>query len=79
VQGVGYRYYARSRAQELGVRGYVKNLPDGRVEVVCVGPGPVIERFIADLEAGPSHGNVDSCQVTELAHTLEYTSFCISY
>ncbi len=49
VQGVGFRYTALSVAREFAVTGYVKNLPDGRVEAVIEGDPPDIDRYLAAL------------------------------
>lgn len=46
VQGVGFRYTARSIASELGLLGFVRNLRDGRVEVVCEGQEKKIKQFL---------------------------------
>jgi acylphosphatase len=46
VQGVGFRYTAERVAQELGLVGWVKNLPDDRVELVCEGPKAKIEELL---------------------------------
>ena len=46
VQGVGYRYYTSRQAQYLKLNGWVKNLPDGRVEAVFEGKRPMVERMI---------------------------------
>ena len=54
VQGVGFRFWARSQGRALGLVGHAKNLPDGRVEVVAQGPGDAVDRFIALLEEEPS-------------------------
>ena len=54
VQGVGFRFWARSQARALGLVGYAKNLPDGRVEVVAQGPGDSVDRLIALLGENPS-------------------------
>jgi acylphosphatase len=54
VQGVGFRWWTRARALELGLVGYARNLPDGRVEVVAQGPGDAVDRLIALLEEAPS-------------------------
>jgi acylphosphatase len=65
VQGVGYRWYAARKAEALGLRGYVKNLYDGNVEVEAVGDRSLLEEFVRDLKIGPR-----SAQVTDL--TLEW-------
>ena len=54
VQGVGFRFWTRARARELGLVGHAKNLPDGRVEVVAQGDGDALDRLIALLEVEPS-------------------------
>lgn len=53
VQGVGFRWWTRSRALELGLAGSASNLPDGRVEVVAEGPRAACEALLAQLR---SHG-----------------------
>jgi acylphosphatase len=53
VQGVGYRYFAMRAAQRLGLGGYAKNLPDGRVEVYAVGSASKLAEFRKELERGP--------------------------
>jgi acylphosphatase len=52
VQGVGFRWWTRSQARRLGLRGTAVNLPDGRVEVIAEGPRPVCAALL-DLLAGP--------------------------
>lgn len=54
VQGVGFRYWTRAHARELGLHGYVANLPDGRVEVSAQGHREAIERLHALLSEQPS-------------------------
>lgn len=57
VQGVGFRYWVRARALELGLAGYAANLPDGRVEVVAQGPRDRCEQLVRLLGERPSsHG-----------------------
>jgi acylphosphatase len=53
VQGVGYRYFAMRAAQRLGLGGYAKNLPDGRVEAYAVGRASKLSDFRKELERGP--------------------------
>ncbi|UIZ91517.1 acylphosphatase [Corynebacterium sp. CNCTC7651] len=54
VQGVGFRWWTRSRALELGLAGYAKNLADGRVEVVAEGEEADVEKLRKLLEEQPS-------------------------
>lgn len=58
VQGVGFRWWTRSRALELGLVGWVRNLEDGRVEVVVEGPPATCERMLAALAGPGTPGNV---------------------
>ena len=57
VQGVGFRWWTRARALELGLSGWALNLEDGRVEVVAEGPRQACEELLALLPSGP--GRVD--------------------
>lgn len=59
VQGVGFRWWTRSRALELGLVGSARNLTDGRVEVVAEGPKEHCERLLVALRSGASPGRVD--------------------
>ncbi len=59
VQGVGFRWWTRSRALELGLVGRATNLSDGRVEVVAEGPRDACERLLAALRSGESPGRVE--------------------
>jgi acylphosphatase len=59
VQGVGFRWWTRSRASELGLRGWASNLADGRVEVVAEGPRKDCERLLELLRGGTTPGHVD--------------------
>jgi acylphosphatase len=59
VQGVGYRAFCADEAMLLGIQGYAKNRPDGRVEVVAEGDESQLRRFVARLREGPPHARVD--------------------
>ncbi len=54
VQGVGFRWWTRARALELGLAGHARNLGDGRVEVVAQGPVESVERLVHLLQEQPS-------------------------
>ena len=58
VQGVGYRYFVVNTALSLGLRGYVRNLSDGSVEVIAQGNRPNLERLLNMLQRGPSAADV---------------------
>ncbi len=60
VQGVGFRWWTRARALELGLTGYASNRPDGRVHVVVQGPRPACEQLLALLQSGTTPGTVDN-------------------
>lgn len=59
VQGVGFRWWTRARARELGLRGSASNLPDGRVEVVAEGTEPALVALLALLRGPDSPGRVE--------------------
>ena len=58
MQGVGFRWFVRERARELGVRGWVRNRADGSVEVEAAGESEKIERLRQWLTRGPSGAHV---------------------
>jgi len=58
VQGVGYRWFARETAIRLGVTGWVRNLPDGSVELEARGPQAAIDALLATLHEGPPKASV---------------------
>jgi acylphosphatase len=60
VQGVGFRYWARTVARELGIVGSVRNLPDGGVEIEAAAPEPVLSSFRERLRTGPPSAEVIS-------------------
>lgn len=60
VQGVGFRWWTRSRALELGLTGYAANKVDGRVQVVAQGAKDDCDRLLNLLESGSAPGRVDT-------------------
>jgi acylphosphatase len=60
VQGVGFRWWTRARALELGLVGWARNAPDGRVEIVAEGNREACEGLLAVLRGGGSPGRVDA-------------------
>ena len=77
VQGVGYRYFAQRSSAKHQVRGYVKNLEDGRVEVLAEGTPRAVEAFRHDLAAGPTYSRVGQIEETVLEPSGLYSTFRI--
>lgn len=71
VQGVGFRAFTRREARRLGLRGWVENLPDGRVEVRVSGDDESVDELRDRLAEGPRPGRVDRVEATELAEPGE--------
>ena len=69
VQGVGYRYFVQELAQQLGLCGYVRNLRDGRVEVLAIGPPETLRLARQGLQKGPMMSRV--AEVIEEPATLD--------
>jgi acylphosphatase len=63
VQGVGYRWSARRQAQELGLRGWVRNLPTGQVEALVDGEDAAVLAFLSWCEEGPPSARVSGVEV----------------
>ena len=74
VQGVGFRYFAMRRARDLGLVGWVRNLPDGSVLCEVQGTPGLVSEFEQALREGPSFSKVDSLIVEETAQS-EDTDF----
>jgi acylphosphatase len=72
VQGVGYRFFAQRVASSLAVRGYVKNLFDGRVEVYAIAAPEVLAAFREQLKRGPRFASVDEVAEAEAEILPQY-------
>jgi len=78
VQGVGYRSFARMAARRQGLVGRVRNLPDGRVEVLAQGPPAAFEVFQGKLHEGPPFSTVAGVERTELEPADDLSDFRIA-
>jgi len=78
VQGVGFRMTTRRIASDFDVTGYVKNLPDGRVELVAEGDAAEIDRFL-DAVAGRMAGYIRDTRVDAGEASGQYREFSIAY
>ena len=78
VQGVGFRYTTRAIAARFDVRGYVKNLVDGRVLLVVEGEPDVLDQFVAAVEAELSR-HIENRQTTVSRATGQFGRFEVRY
>ncbi len=77
VQGVGYRFFAQRAAARHQVSGYVRNLPDGRVEAWAEGTPASVEAFRDDLATGPLLSVVEKIEELNVEQETSYSSFRI--
>lgn len=73
VQGVGFRWFVRERARELGLGGWIRNNPDGSVEVVASGPDESLTRFLEEVRRGPPGARVSRLDEVPTAPTPAVT------
>ena len=78
VQGVGFRYSALEEADALGLTGWVRNTPDGDVEVWAEGSREKLELFLAWLKRGPQLSRVDSVN-SEKREPMGYSDFNVTH
>ena len=76
MQGVGFRYFVRRAAVELGLAGYTRNLDDGSVEVYALGDAASLRELEGRLAKGPPLADVCGVETAE-AELLRYKSFLI--
>ena len=77
VQGVWFRKYTKDKAEELGIRGFVRNEPDGTVYVEAEGDPQALAAFTAWLHEGSPLARVDSVE-TEPSEVKNYQTFTIN-
>jgi acylphosphatase len=75
VQGVFFRDSTREKAEQLGLNGWVKNLPDGRVEALFEGPSERVREMVRWCEQGPSQAEVENVDTEFEASEGDLTSF----
>jgi len=76
VQGVGFRYRAVQKANDLGITGFVKNRADGSVYIEADGEPEILEQFVIWCKVGPSWSRVDNVKVDDIPYN-NYKSFGI--
>ena len=77
VQGVNFRHYTRMQAEALGVSGWVRNLPDDRVEGCFEGEKEAVEALVAWCRRGPDWARVEGVEAAREPYTGEFDGFTI--
>ena len=75
VQGVGFRYFTQAAAARDAIDGWVRNTPDGRVEILAEGENEAIERFECSIRLGPGGAHVTHVDVGLIEPTGEQHGF----
>ena len=79
VQGVNFRRHTQQTARQFGVNGWVRNLPDGRVEGCFEGEAEAVGFLLDWCRSGPPSGRVDNLETREEPFTAEFSDFSIKY
>ena len=79
VQGVGFRWFAREQAQDMEINGYVKNLPNGNVEILAQGREEQVWKLIDRLREGPAFAQVIDLKIQEQNDTSDYINFDVLF
>ncbi len=79
VHGVGFRFFAVELARKYHIKGYVRNVPGGRVEVVAEGDQGLLHDFIEQLRIGPSSAHVTGIEVNWSEDEIGYKDFDVRF
>ena len=85
VQGVGYRYFVVSKAfseekvQSYPIKGYTKNMYDGRVKIIACGDKLNLDLFIQELRKGPTFARVKNLEISDLTASTHYDNFRVEF
>ncbi len=77
VQGVGFRMFVERSASRLGLKGWVRNLPNGSVEIDAQGPAGLVDELLNEVRTGPPASKVSSIAVIEQQPDYSRTDFTI--
>lgn len=77
VQGVGFRYYALHKAEELNISGWIKNTPEGNVEMEASGETQNLDAFINWMRIGPARAHIDRFAVSKISPKRIFNHFII--
>ncbi len=80
VQGVGFRFTVLRFAHDFdSITGYVKNLPDGSVELLAEGPENEVESLLEDIVSGPHSGHIKKVSANIIPVSSHFSDFSVSY
>jgi acylphosphatase len=79
VQGIGFRKFVKKKADEFGVKGFVRNLPDGTVEVLVEGDEETLKSFFDAIENGPPLAEVNGIRYEFIEKDGGFDEFKIEY
>jgi acylphosphatase len=79
VQGVFFRHHTKEKATQERVYGWVKNLPDGRVEAILEGDHPAVERIVEFCSSSPEGSSVTKVEATSEKYLGEFDNFSVKY
>jgi acylphosphatase len=79
VQGVGFRYFVESNAKKYGLKGYVKNLYNGDVEIEVEGEDVILKQFVEEVKIGPRFAQVKSFFLDYMQYEGKYNKFEVRY
>ena len=77
VQGIGFRFFTYDAAEREGIQGWVRNLPDRRVEVLAEGDAEAMMRFEIAIRRGPAGARVDEVEVDVVAPVRTFLGFSV--
>lgn len=77
VQGIFFRQFVKGHADDLKLRGFVRNLEDGTVEIIAEGDGEQIERLVGFVKKGPEHAQIRNVKIKERKWSGEFKEFKI--
>ena len=77
VQGVGFRYFALHKAEQLSITGWVKNTSDGKVEIEALGEPQNLNTFIDWMKIGPTRAIIRTFSVSDISPERPFTKFTI--
>jgi acylphosphatase len=79
VQGVGFRFFVREQANRMGIKGWVRNMADGGVEMFAQGDRESLDIFLERVKKGPAFGHVEKFNIDWITSEKKYDEFTIKF